>query len=138
MTMKSSAMLFGCLMLLLSPLASKAATSSFIHEDKINGISFASGGVGMDERMGMDELAKNYNIKMVFVEAPRDYVSGVKVKIEDPSGKTLLETTAMGPWFFAKLPQGDYRIEASFHNHREIKDLKVTSGFKNVEFFWKS
>lgn len=138
MKTKLSMMLFGCLMLVLSPLASKAATSSFIREGQINGISVASGGVGVDERMGMDELAKSYNIKMVFVEAPRDYVSGVKVKIEDHSGKMLLETIANGPWLFAQLPQGDYRVEASFHNHRKMKDVKVASAFEQVEFFWKS
>ena len=131
-------LLFGCLMLVLSPLASTAATSSFITEGKSNGVMYASGGVGMDERMDMDALAKDYNVKMVFVEAPKDYVSGVKVKIEDHSGKVLLETTAGGPWFFVKLPQGDYRVIASFHHHREMKNLNVASGHETVEFFWKT
>jgi hypothetical protein len=131
-------LLFGCLMLVLSPLASTAATSSFITEGKSNGVMYASGGVGMDERMDMDALAKDYNVKMVFVEAPKDYVSGVKVKIEDHSGKVLLETTAGGPWFFVKLPQGDYRVIASFHHHREMKNLKVASSHEAVEFFWKA
>jgi hypothetical protein len=131
-------LLFGCLMLVLSPLASTAATSSFITEGKSNGVMYASGGVGMDERMDMDALAKDYNVKMVFVEAPKDYVSGVKVKIEDPSGKVLLETTSSGPWFFAKLPQGEYRIIATFHNHPEVKNLKVAGSAETVEFFWKA
>lgn len=131
-------LLFGCLMLVLSPLASTAATSSFIARGKSNGVMYASGGVGMDERMDMDAIAKDYNVKMVFAEAPRDYVSGVKVKIEDHSGKLLLETTSSGPWFFAKLPQGDYRLIASFHHHQEMKNLHVASGHQAIEFFWKA
>ncbi|MGE5256860.1 MAG: hypothetical protein ACM3KE_09330 [Hyphomicrobiales bacterium] len=138
MKTKLCVLLLGCVMLVLSPLASSSATSSFITEGKTNGVSFASGGVGLSERMDMDAMAKNYNIKMVFAEAPRDYVSGVTVKIVDHSGKMLLETTSNGPWFFAKLPQGDYRVEASFRNHREVKDLKVASGFETIEFLWKS
>jgi len=138
MKTKVRVLLFGCLMLVLSPLASKAATSSFITQGQSNGIAYASGGVGMDERMAMDAMAKDYNVKLMFVEAPKNYVSGVKVKIEDPSGKLLLETTSSGPWFWTKLPQGDYRVIASFHDHREMKLLKVTGGVDTVEFFWKA
>jgi hypothetical protein len=138
MKTKLCVLLLGCVMLVLSPLVSSAATSSFITESTSNGVSFASGGVGLSERMDMDAMAKNYNIKMVFAEAPRDYVSGVNVKIIDHSGKMLIETTSNGPWFFAKLPQGNYRVEASFRNHREVKDLKVASGFETIEFLWKS
>jgi hypothetical protein len=101
-------------------------------------VIYASGGVGLDEQMEMNAMAKNYNLKMVFAEAPRDYVSGVKVKIVDHSGKVLLEATSSGPWFFAKLPQGDYRLIASFHDHQELKNLNVASGHQTVEFFWKA
>ena len=130
-------LLFGCLMLILSPLAAIAATSPFTTEGNSNGVMYASGGVGQDERMNTDAMAKSYNVKLVFVEAPKDYVAGVKVKIEDHSGKVLLETTSSGPWFWAKLPQGDYRVIASFHNHPEMKLLKVAGGAETVEFFWK-
>lgn len=138
MKAKLSVLLFGCLMLVLSPLASKAAASSFIAHGQSNGIAYASGGVGMDERVAMDAMAKDYNVKMMFVEAPKNYVSGVKLKIEDHSGKLLLETTSSGPWFWAKLPQGDYRVIASLHNHREMRHLKVAGGVDTIEFFWKA
>jgi len=128
----------GCLMLVLNQLASSAGTSPFISEGKSNGVIYASGGIGLDEQMEMNAMAKNYNVKMVFAEAPRDYVSGVKLKIEDHSGKVLLETTSSGPWFFAKLPQGDYRLITSFHHHQEMRSLTVASGHQTVEFFWKA
>jgi hypothetical protein len=38
---------------------------------------YASGGVGKDERMAMKAMAQNYNVKMIFVEAPKDCVAGV-------------------------------------------------------------
>lgn len=138
MKTKLNAMLFGCLVLvLLTPLALYAASSPFITEGKSNGIMYATGGVGEDERMDMDAMAKDYNVKAVFVEAPKYYVSEVEVKIVDHSGKVLLETTAGGPWFFVKLPMGDYRIMASFHNHQKMKTLNVASGHETVEFFWQ-
>jgi hypothetical protein len=138
MKTKLSVLLMACLMLALSPLASRAAVSSAITEGRSNGIMYASGGVGINERMDMDAMAKNYNLKMVFVEAPRDYVAGVKVTVEDHNGKVLLETISNGPWFFAKLPQGDYRVITSFRNHREIKNLKVAGGPETVAFFWRA
>lgn len=138
MKTKLSLLLLGCLMLVLSPLTSKAATSPFITEGKSHGVMYASGGVGKDERMAMNAMAQNYNVKMIFVEAPKDYIARVHLKIEDHSGKLLLETTSSGPWFWTKLPQGDYRVIASFHDHREMKLLKVTGGVDTVEFFWKA
>jgi hypothetical protein len=128
----------GCLMLVLTPLVSRAGASPFITEGKSNGVIYASGGVGLDEQMEMNAMEKNYNVKMVFAEAPRDYVSGVRVKIEDHRGKVLMETTSSGPWFFAKLPQGEYRLIASFHHHQEMKSLNVANGHETVEFFWKA
>lgn len=92
-------LLLGCLMLVLSPLASMASSSPSVTEGKSNGVTYASGGVGKNERTTMDTMAKNYNLKLIFVEAPKDYVSGVTVRIEDHSGKLLLETTSSGPWF---------------------------------------
>jgi hypothetical protein len=138
MKTKLSVLLLGCLMLVLSPFASRAATSPFITEGQSHGVMYASGGVGKDERMAMKAMAQNYNVKMIFVEAPKDYVAGVQVKIEDHSGKLLLETTSSGPLFWANLPQGDYRIIATFRNHREMKNLKVAGGAEHVEFFWKA
>ena len=136
MKTKTSVVLFGCLMLVLSPLVSMAATSPFISEGISNGVMYASGGVGKDERMAMESIVKGYNVKLVFAEAPREYVADVKVKIEDHSGKKLLEATSGGPWFWVKLPQGDYRVIASFRDHRDIKNLKVGSGPETVEFLW--
>lgn len=136
MKTKLFVLLFGCLTLVLSPLASGAVTSPFVTEGKINGVMYASGGVGKDERMSMESMAKGYNVKLIFAEAPREYVAGVKVKIEDHSGRTLLEATSGGPWFWVKLPQGDYRIIASFRDHGDIKNLKVGNGFETVEFLW--
>jgi len=137
MKTKLNAMLFGCLVLVLCPLAINAASSPFITEGKSNDIMYATGGVGEDERMDMDAMAKDYNVKVVFVEAPKYYVSEVAVKIVDHSGKVLLETNAGGPWFFAKLPMGDYGIMASFHNHQKMKTLNVANGHETVEFFWQ-
>ena len=138
MKAKLGLLVVGCLMLVLNPPGSKAGTSPFITEGKSNGVIYASGVVGLDEQMEMNAMAKHYNVRMVFAGAPRDYVSGVQIKIEDHSGKVLLEATSSGPWFFAKLPRGDYRLIADFHHHQEMKYLNVASGHKTVEFFWKA
>lgn len=138
MKAKLSVLLLGCLMLVVGPLAANAGTSPFIVQGESKGLLYASGGVGKDEQMQMDHMIKNYNVKMVFVEAPKDYVSGVKVKIEDHNGKELLTATSNGPWFLAKLPKGEYRVIASFRGHSETKNLKVAGGLETVEFFWKA
>jgi hypothetical protein len=57
------------------------------------GIEFISGGVGISERNAMEELEKDYNLKLVFAKTNGKYLSGIKVCIQDPTGDILLETT---------------------------------------------
>jgi hypothetical protein len=137
MKTKLSVLLLGCLMLVVTPIAANAVSSSII-QSKTNSIAYASGGVGLDEQVTMDQMAKDYNVKFIFVQTPKDDVSGVMVTILNHSGKMLLKTSSNGPWFFAKLPRGDYRVIATLNDHREVKKLNVTGGLETVEFFWRA
>ena len=58
-----------------------------------------------------------------------DYLSDVKVTVDDQHGKEILRTTTAGPWLYADLPQGKYDVKASFGNHsEEIKNLEISQG----------
>lgn len=76
------------------------------------GIAYMSGGVGLDEREAIHGLAMNYNLRLVFADRDGAYFSDVKVDIRDSSGREILSAVSNGPWFFAKLPSGRYKITA--------------------------
>jgi hypothetical protein len=91
-----------------------------------------TGGVGINERAAMDRLAKNYDLKLVFAEPSRPYLANVDVEILNPSGKRLVETTDNGPWFFAKLPDGRYRVVATFEGKKEAREVEIGKSLPTV------
>lgn len=68
-----------------------------------------STGVGAEERVAH----KGYSVLMMFAEAKGPYLANVAVEIKDAEGKVVLTTTSTGPWLFAKLPAGNYKVVAT-------------------------
>ena len=101
------------------------------------GVSYVSGGVGTTSIDRLGSLAKDFNLKLVFAMKSGDYVSDVKVSIADAKGKTLLETMSEGPWFFTKLPAGNYQIVATFAGKAEKRTVAVgAANLRTVDFRW--
>ncbi len=78
------------------------------------GVTYISGGVGLESIDQLTAISGDFNLKLVFALSSGVYVSAVRVVIADTAGKTLLSTASDGPWFLAKLPAGNYRIVATF------------------------
>jgi len=108
------------------------ANAAFIKKGTSHGISYISGGVGIDERAAMERMARGYNLKLVFAEPSRPYLANVSVEIRDASGKRLVETTDNGPWFFAKLPDGNYRVVATFEGKKEAREVEIGKNLPTV------
>ena len=110
----------------------------FFREGIMSGVKYLTGGVGLDERAAMQKMAQgNYNLQLVFAEASGPYLTSVKVEIQSKDGKTLLDIPSTGPWFFAKLPDGQYKITVSHAGKPEIQNLDVGKKFQKVIFNWK-
>jgi hypothetical protein len=77
------------------------------------GVTYMSGGVGEESMERLKSLAGDFNLKLVFALKSGDYLSDVRVAIQDAGGRTILDTTAKGPWLLARLPPGSYRIVAT-------------------------
>ena len=100
------------------------------------GIPVVSGGVGLDERAAMTEIQRDYDLKLEFAMKNGEYVSDVKVDIQDGKGMPVLEEVTHGPWFFAKLPAGEYKVMVSFEGRTEMRDFKVGNGLQTHVFYW--
>jgi len=115
-----------------------AQTESFMVKERSQGeVKYLVGGVGKEERDYMNSLASNYNLKLVFAVASREYLSDVRVVVQDTNGKTYLNTTADGPWVMAKLPEGEYIIQATVGGETLVRKRKVGKGLELVYFHWK-
>ena len=83
---------------------------ALFREGVINGIPYATGGVGVKERELMEDLAKtkDFNLKVVLASISGSYLSDLMVYIEDMSGKMVFETVTDGPWLYVDLPLGKH------------------------------
>jgi len=93
------------------------------------GARFMTGGVGLEERRQMLQLAPGYDLKLSFADRRGHYLSDVKVMVNDEHDKQILSTTTAGPWLYIAVPPGKYDVKASFGNRtEEIKDLEIAQG----------
>lgn len=104
----------------------------------VGNIVYRSGGIGEDERNALRALAKDYNLRLAFVAEGRGaYLSGVQVRIENRNGRVVLDAQAEGPWFFARLPESQYRIVVTHRTGTISRDVDLTKGATDLVLRWK-
>jgi hypothetical protein len=92
-----------------------AAAAAIVAAPILAGIAAArsvetlSTGVGVEERVPR----KEYSLLLTFAEAQGPYLANIAVEIKDAEGKVVLSTTSPGPWLFAKLAPGEYKVMAT-------------------------
>jgi hypothetical protein len=104
------------------------------------GIRFLSGGVGLDESGAIKAAQKDYSLSLLFAQTRRnEFVADVKVSVLDKSGNVLLETVADGPMLMAKLPAGDYTVNAEYQGNAQSRKVHIgTNGVNQLGFVWQS
>lgn len=97
-----------------------------------------SGGVGYDERAHLEAVKPQYNLRLLFaISGAGSYLSGVKVRIQDPRGNTLLDTVSNGPWFFAQLPPGAYTLTLDNQGQVQQRSVNILPQRPTVEnVYW--
>lgn len=78
-----------------------------------NGIRYVTGGVGEDESHAMLAEAHSYSLRMLFAGPAGEYLSDVDVTISSLKDERLLHVRTEGPFLYASLPAGTYRIDAT-------------------------
>ena len=94
------------------------------------GIPYVSGGIGLDEREAMSEIASEYNLKIVFALKEGNYLADASVLIKNAQGRTVLDAVADAPWFYAKLPAGNYTVTATIAEKAENQAVEIKEGKK--------
>jgi hypothetical protein len=119
------------------PIQSVHATEGPLPTQSYEGISYVTGGVGLEEREQISRIGRDYNLKLLFAERSGDYLGDVKVVVAKPAGKTVLETTADGPVLLARLPHGNYRITVSADGKDQVRMAQVPAhGQESMIFRW--
>ena len=106
----------------------------FLKEMKTaQGISYLSGGIGLEERKALNQLGREYSLKLVFALSTGEYLNGVRVEITDAKGEHLINTVFSGPWFFASLKDDSYQILVTARNiTKTFNDIQIKEGAQKV------
>ena len=100
-------------------------------------VSYMSGGVTGDERDAMKPLAQDCSLRMAFALNVGNYVADVKVKVQNGKGKTVLEVVSDGPWLYAQLPVGKYKVTAEYEGKAVTKPVSISpKKGSNLHFVW--
>jgi hypothetical protein len=122
------------------PIGTLSADTMPIHDMHASDVNYRTGGIGSSEAEEMREAAKNYALEVVFVQKLKEqeeFVSDVKVQIQDAQKNTVLDVITDGPFLLANLPNGKYVITADFNG--DTKQQKVNVGAKKhqkIVFWW--
>jgi hypothetical protein len=101
-------------------------------------VPYLSGGVGLDEREALNQMGKDYNLKLSFAVTSGDYLGDVAVEIRDSAGRVALQAVSEGPWFFSKLPPGRYTVVVKGNEKTQKKAVQVSGKGQTVlNIFWQ-
>lgn len=108
-----------------------------VQQQQQNGISYLSGGIGVDESKAIQQ-SHGYNLHMTFsVGVENKYIPDVDVVISRSPSQTVLNLTQAGPLVYVQLPPGKYTVQATRNGVTRHDTTDVGSGTaRNLVFHW--
>ncbi len=89
-------------------------------------VRFVSGGIGVGERLELVAMHAEFNVHMTFaVKRAGNFIADVAVRVEDASGRVLLDAVSEGPWLYARLAPGRYRLRARYAGVEQTREFQV-------------
>ncbi len=123
--------------LLLSALALPARAQELQPQEQ-NGIAYVSGGIGIDGVNAIKSVQSNYNLRLLFASnGSGQYYAEVKVTIMDQAGNPLLQAVSEGPYFYARVKPGQYKVVAEAAGMPKTVTVNVPAAGAVVQsFYW--
>lgn len=100
-------------------------------------VTYISGGIGQSEQRALEADARHYNLAITNADKAGAFTDGTNLVIKAKSGKDVLSVAASGPLLYAKLPPGDYTIDASSVGQHRVRHVSVPAkGAADVHLIW--
>ena len=123
-----------CLCLVAVGVVPSSALADAPDREQVALITLACGGFGREESTHMLSLQVAHSLTLIFAEANGAYLSGVRVRIDDPLSDLAVEERC-GPIGLVDVPrQGRYRVSAwhAGEQREQWVDLAPMSGARLV------
>ena len=97
------------------------------------------GGITKDDELAMQREARQWPMRLVFSERrDNEFVADVDLVVRDAKGREVLALDATGPMTYAKLPPGQYTVEATFEGHKQVRHVALDGrDGQDVYLHWK-
>jgi hypothetical protein len=112
------------------------AYDQIVKAETLDGIPYATGGVGKAERTTMEKMSDDYNLKLVFAKENGAFLAQIPVTIQNTAGNIIVETQSNGPWFLTKLPKGEYKVIAGPRTDEKTRSVRVGKKLETLRFVW--
>ncbi|MFC4519010.1 hypothetical protein, partial [Cupriavidus pinatubonensis] len=125
--------------LILSTAAMAAANDAAVPSGtmklrQLNGISYISGGVGIDEAATIRGMARQFNVRMHFVDNnDNSSLSDVTVTLFNARREIVLLVLSEGPYLYMNLPRGAYRAVIRYGGSIVSRSIAVTGDSAPVD-----
>src|SRR5690606_10493406 len=92
---------------------------------QVDGISYVTGGFGVDESTALKNAIADYSVGMVFSEQRGAYAGDVQVELEGTGAAPSASITSKGPYLLMNLPDGSYKATATWNGKPITKSFTV-------------
>jgi hypothetical protein len=104
-----------------------------------SGVTYVTGGAGTEAVDRLRAMEKDFNLKLVFALGNGEYLADVDVSVVDAANRVVLDTSSEGPWLLARLPAGNYQVNANYHGSVERRAVAVgATTLRTIDFRWPS
>ncbi len=107
---------------------------------KSGGVEYLNGGIGLDQSTAMRQMSKRWPLTLEFAVKDQhgaDFAANVQATIRDTNGQSVIQVDSAGPLLMAKLPPGQYTVDATFAGKTLHRRVAVKPGQPATEaFLW--
>ncbi|WER44689.1 hypothetical protein CupriaWKF_10060 [Cupriavidus sp. WKF15] len=111
-----------------------ALQESALEFRQLNGISSVTGGIGSDEAAAMRRVARQFNVRMHFVDSTdSSALSDVTVTLFNARREIVLLVLSEGPHLYMNLPRGNYRAVVRYGGVIVSQSITVNGSSAGVD-----
>lgn len=114
------------------PPAGAAQTSAESSTPATAQLGYQCSGIGVEERAAAESVPQT--LRLIFAEPDGEYLGDVTTRVSS-GGTELVNVTCAGPWLLLDLPDGRYKVSASFKDKTVSRVVTIHDGKRQKQIF---
>ena len=105
-------------------------------------VDYLNGGVGQEQADLMRQMSDRFPLRFTFTQHNGTYntdefIAGVRLRVTDAAGRTVLDLADQGPIFLLRLPDGTYTVEAEHDGEVKTRRFRIAGDrHQDIGFSW--